>query len=100
MTVNHIVNILFLSLRVFVADSLIKGAGQGLFAKTDVETDTVMAFYNGVRITHTEVLHTGQVKKEIILSFSNSQIGLLVPQGVFLQLLGYTWKDSGVAKLI
>ncbi|XP_039975029.1 histone-lysine N-methyltransferase SETD7-like isoform X2 [Xiphias gladius] len=43
------------SQRVFVADSLIKGAGQGLFAKTDVETDTVMAFYNGVRITHTEV---------------------------------------------
>ncbi|XP_020509036.1 histone-lysine N-methyltransferase SETD7 [Labrus bergylta] len=40
---------------VFVADSLIKGAGQGLFAKTDAETDTVMAFYNGVRITHSEV---------------------------------------------
>uniref|UniRef100_A0A3B4X3I8 Histone-lysine N-methyltransferase SETD7 n=1 Tax=Seriola lalandi dorsalis TaxID=1841481 RepID=A0A3B4X3I8_SERLL len=30
-------------------------SGQGLFAKTDAETDTVMAFYNGVRITHSEV---------------------------------------------
>ncbi|XP_049610512.1 histone-lysine N-methyltransferase SETD7 [Syngnathus scovelli] len=43
------------SQRVFVADSLIKGAGQGLFAKTDAERDTVMAFYNGIRITHSEV---------------------------------------------
>ncbi|XP_028314817.1 histone-lysine N-methyltransferase SETD7 isoform X1 [Gouania willdenowi] len=43
------------SLRVFVANSKIKGAGQGLFAKVDVEPDTVMAFYNGVRITHSEV---------------------------------------------
>lgn len=41
--------------RVFVADSTIKGAGQGLFAKTDADKDTVMAFYNGVRITHSEV---------------------------------------------
>lgn len=41
----------------FVANSLIKGAGQGLFAKADAEADTVMAFYNGVRITHTEVRH-------------------------------------------
>ncbi|CAK6980284.1 histone-lysine N-methyltransferase SETD7 isoform X2 [Scomber scombrus] len=36
--------------RVFVADSVIKGAGQGLFAKTDAEADTVMAFYK--RSTH------------------------------------------------
>ncbi|CAF91934.1 unnamed protein product, partial [Tetraodon nigroviridis] len=43
------------SQRVFVADSLIKGAGQGLFAKVDAEANTVMSFYNGVRITHTEV---------------------------------------------
>lgn len=42
-------------IRVFAADSLIKGAGQGLFAKMDAESDTVMAFYNGVRITHSEV---------------------------------------------
>ncbi|KAJ8262391.1 hypothetical protein GJAV_G00165910 [Gymnothorax javanicus] len=41
--------------RVYVADSLIPGAGEGLFAKTEVEPNTVMAFYNGVRITHTEV---------------------------------------------
>lgn len=38
-----------------MADSLIKGAGQGLFAKTNAEANTVMSFYNGVRITHTEV---------------------------------------------
>lgn len=44
--------------RVFVADSLIKGAGQGLFAKMDAEANTVMSFYNGVRITHTEVKST------------------------------------------
>lgn len=44
--------------RVFVADSTIKGAGQGLFAKTDAEANTVMAFYNGVRITHLEVCDT------------------------------------------
>lgn len=50
-----LVTVLFSCLRVFVADSVIEGAGQGLFAKTDAETDTVMAFYNGVRITHSEV---------------------------------------------
>lgn len=44
--------------RVFVADSLIKGAGQGLFAKMDAEANTVMSFYNGVRVTHTEVKST------------------------------------------
>ncbi|KAG7517280.1 histone-lysine N-methyltransferase SETD7 isoform X1 [Solea senegalensis] len=41
--------------RVFVADSTIKGAGQGLFAKMDADADTVVSFYNGVRITHSEV---------------------------------------------
>ncbi len=48
-----------------MADSMIKGAGQGLFAKTYVETDTVMAFYNGVRITHSEVRHTANVQKKM-----------------------------------
>lgn len=43
------------SQRAFVADSTIQGAGQGLFAKADAEMNTVMAFYNGVRITHSEV---------------------------------------------
>ncbi|KAI4879319.1 hypothetical protein NFI96_022624 [Prochilodus magdalenae] len=43
------------SQRVYVGQSLISGAGEGLFAKTDTDADTVMAFYNGVRITHTEV---------------------------------------------
>ncbi len=39
----------------YVGQSLISGAGEGLFAKTEAEVNTVMAFYNGVRITHTEV---------------------------------------------
>lgn len=43
------------SQRVYVAESLITGAGEGLFAKVDAESNTVMAFYNGVRITHSEV---------------------------------------------
>uniref|UniRef100_A0A1A7YBU0 Histone-lysine N-methyltransferase SETD7 n=1 Tax=Iconisemion striatum TaxID=60296 RepID=A0A1A7YBU0_9TELE len=43
------------SQRVFVAESLIKGAGQGLFARDNSEAGAVMAFYNGVRITHSEV---------------------------------------------
>lgn len=40
---------------VYVGLSLISGAGDGLFAKTEAEANTVMAFYNGVRITHSEV---------------------------------------------
>ncbi|XP_012689857.2 histone-lysine N-methyltransferase SETD7 isoform X1 [Clupea harengus] len=43
------------SQHVFVGQSLISGAGEGLFAKTDADPDSVMAFYNGVRITHSEV---------------------------------------------
>uniref|UniRef100_A0A8C5P8F4 Histone-lysine N-methyltransferase SETD7 n=1 Tax=Leptobrachium leishanense TaxID=445787 RepID=A0A8C5P8F4_9ANUR len=41
--------------RVYVADSLISNAGEGLYALTAAETHTVMSFYNGVRITHQEV---------------------------------------------
>lgn len=40
---------------VYVGQSLISGAGEGLFAKMDADADTVMAFYNGVRVTHSEV---------------------------------------------
>ncbi|TSO15265.1 Histone-lysine N-methyltransferase SETD7 [Bagarius yarrelli] len=43
------------SQRVYVGQSLISGAGEGLFTKINADADTVMAFYNGVRITHTEV---------------------------------------------
>ncbi|XP_035388330.1 histone-lysine N-methyltransferase SETD7 isoform X4 [Electrophorus electricus] len=43
------------SQRVYVGQSLISGAGEGLFAKTEADANTVMAFYNGVRITHSEV---------------------------------------------
>lgn len=38
-----------------MAQSLISGAGEGLFAKTEAKANTVMSFYNGVRITHSEV---------------------------------------------
>lgn len=41
--------------RVYVADSLISSAGEGLFSKVAVGPNTVMSFYNGVRITHQEV---------------------------------------------
>ncbi|XP_075471127.1 histone-lysine N-methyltransferase SETD7 isoform X2 [Ascaphus truei] len=41
--------------RVYIADSLISSAGEGLYAKTAVGPHTVMSFYNGVRITHQEV---------------------------------------------
>ncbi|XP_068135738.1 histone-lysine N-methyltransferase SETD7 [Hyperolius riggenbachi] len=41
--------------RVYVADSLISNAGEGLYAKVAVGPNTVMSFYNGVRITHQEV---------------------------------------------
>lgn len=41
--------------RVYVAESLISSAGEGLFSKIAVGPNTVMSFYNGVRITHQEV---------------------------------------------
>nr|DBA28965.1 TPA: hypothetical protein GDO54_009242 [Pyxicephalus adspersus] len=40
---------------VYVADSLISNAGEGLYAKLTCGPNTVMSFYNGVRITHQEV---------------------------------------------
>lgn len=56
-----------LFVRVFVADSTIRGAGQGLFAKTDAEANTVMAFYNGVRITHSEVWNTDHKQRTKVI---------------------------------
>ncbi|KAG8453918.1 hypothetical protein GDO86_000515 [Hymenochirus boettgeri] len=41
--------------RVYVAESLISNAGEGLYAKIASPAHTVMSFYNGVRITHQEV---------------------------------------------
>ena len=41
--------------RVCVRPSLIPGAGQGLFARTNLLEGEVVSFYNGVRLTHTEV---------------------------------------------
>uniref|UniRef100_A0A8D1M903 Histone-lysine N-methyltransferase SETD7 n=1 Tax=Sus scrofa TaxID=9823 RepID=A0A8D1M903_PIG len=41
--------------KVYVAESLISSAGEGLFSKVAVGPNTVMSFYNGVRITHQEV---------------------------------------------
>lgn len=45
----------FFLFRVYVAESLISSAGEGLFSKVAVGPNTVMSFYNGVRITHQEV---------------------------------------------
>ncbi len=39
---------------VFVDESLIPMAGEGLFAKADLEAATVIAFYNGIRLTSKE----------------------------------------------
>jgi hypothetical protein len=50
--------------RVYVTQSLISSAGEGLFAKVAVGPNTVMAFYNGVRITHQEV--SAQAKLNIV----------------------------------
>ncbi|KAM9329635.1 histone-lysine N-methyltransferase SETD7 [Gastrophryne carolinensis] len=41
--------------RVYVAPSMISNAGEGLYAKVAAGPNTVMSFYNGVRITHQEV---------------------------------------------
>ena len=38
------------SLFVEVKPSLIKDAGEGLFAKTDIDVGTIISFYNGVRV--------------------------------------------------
>eukprot|EP01083_Nonionella_stella_P072254 194666_1 len=39
---------------VYVAESTIEGAREGLFAKRDILEGMVLSFYNGVRITHKE----------------------------------------------
>ena len=41
--------------RVCVKKSLIENAGDGLFAKVDLEADEVASFYNGIRVSHGEV---------------------------------------------
>ena len=41
--------------RVCVKKSLIENAGEGLFAKVDLEADEVASFYNGIRLSHDEV---------------------------------------------
>uniref|UniRef100_A0A8C4N884 Histone-lysine N-methyltransferase SETD7 n=1 Tax=Eptatretus burgeri TaxID=7764 RepID=A0A8C4N884_EPTBU len=41
--------------RVYVGPSLMPGAGEGLFALSAMEGGTVMAFYNGICLTHEEV---------------------------------------------
>ena len=41
--------------RVFVSQSTISGADEGLFAKVDCCEGEVVSFYNGIRLTHSEV---------------------------------------------
>ena len=45
----------FSLLRVFVKESDINGAGEGLFSLINEEEDCVMSFYNVIRISHEEV---------------------------------------------
>ena len=52
---NHLPFFFFFLFRVYVAESLISSAGEGLFSKVAAGPNTVMSFYNGVRITHQEV---------------------------------------------
>ncbi|EDV24845.1 uncharacterized protein TRIADDRAFT_26073, partial [Trichoplax adhaerens] len=54
-TVNPLLSDPYEQKRVYVAKSLIPGAGEGLFSKIFAEKDQVMSFYNGIRITHQEV---------------------------------------------
>ena len=44
------------NLFVYVDESLIPDAGEGLFAKVDIEADTVISFYNGTRFTKEDPL--------------------------------------------
>lgn len=41
--------------KVLVKQSNIQRAGEGLFARTDLEEGEVVSFYNGIRLTHKEV---------------------------------------------
>ena len=41
---------------VYVDDSLIPDAGEGLYAKVDIEADTVISFYNGTRFAKDDPL--------------------------------------------
>lgn len=41
--------------KVYVSQSSIQGAGEGLFARQHLPSNTVVSFYNGVRLTHEEV---------------------------------------------
>lgn len=41
--------------KVYVATSSIKGIGEGLFAKEDLQKAETISFYNGIRLTHEEV---------------------------------------------
>ena len=43
------------SLTVYVAPSRIPGAGEGLFARRNVQAGEILAYYNGIRLTHEEV---------------------------------------------
>ena len=45
----------FEKLHVYVAQSLIPGANEGLFAKKELPADFVCTFYNGIRVPHNEV---------------------------------------------
>lgn len=67
----------FFPLRVYVAESLISSAGEGLFSKAATEPNVVMSFYNGVRITHQEV--SVEEMKICVIGFKHSSSQVLRP---------------------
>src|SRR5690349_2779093 len=68
--------------RVYVAPSTLLGAGEGLFAKRKVKAGEVATFYNGFRLTHSEVdardwsqnSNTLSLDEEIVLDVPFSHI--------------------------
>ena len=66
--------------RVCVAPSSIPGAGEGLFAKRDLDADTVASFYNGVRLSHEEVDGRDWSLNDNTISLDD-EVVIDVPQG-------------------
>jgi histone-lysine N-methyltransferase SETD7 len=60
--------------RVYVAPSLLPNAGEGLFARRTLSLGEVVSFYNGVRITHSEVDNRDWVLNSNTLSLDESTV--------------------------
>ena len=61
--------------RVYVAPSLIPGAGEGLFARRTLPSGEIVSFYNGIRITHAEVdTRDWSVNNNTLISLDESTV--------------------------